>query len=361
MNKLSFFVAIGVFALLLAGCTYKVDMEQTGTPVSDQANDLLTGVLEKATGSQDAVELSQTFTSEQDGVSMRYPAGWKAHTNIQGVIAGFTAPRGESDSDSLANVILEADDLSANPMSAAELDQRILVQAATAYGGEIKILNYTDTLLDGNEGKKVVFTGEVDGRQYVAMQQWAMVDDKAYIVTYTAEKDKFGKYLAEAEAMAGSVKLDASSQAAATAQEPPETSIVGNEAQSQADESLFIGDWRIFSSVLYYYTGGASMLNATASTSTQLVLNAAGTWEFGDSSGTWAISDVTDADWEQWLTEPYGPTRKITLENWAGRTVSGPIEESHERVDFFWLIYNVAPPEVESAGQVQYKFGHGYE
>ncbi|MBI4399716.1 hypothetical protein HY570_03110 [Candidatus Micrarchaeota archaeon] len=118
-----------------------------------------------------------------------------------------------------------------------------------------------------------------------------------------------------------------------------------------------VDTWRIYSTRIDYTDGGYGAFGAISS-STTLNLNQFGIWEFGDSKGTWHAEEITDGDWEKWNTKSYGPTRKIVLDGWGGQTVDGPIEETEQGVDFFWLIYGVDKPTVSNPGIVQIKFGH---
>jgi len=114
--------------------------------------------------------------------------------------------------------------------------------------------------------------------------------------------------------------------------------------EQQAPDDL-VGTWRIFGQT----------------TSRMLELNSDGTWAFGSSGGSWHVEPISDADWQRWGLEPYGPVRKIVVENWDQTTAEGPVEESaiEGRPDFFWLFYKAT---VEGrSGDAQLKFGHGYD
>ncbi len=96
----------------------------------------------------------------------------------------------------------------------------------------------------------------------------------------------------------------------------------------------------------------------TAGSSRTLDLDSSGRWAYGSSSGTYSVESVTEADWAKWKVDSYGPAYKIVLDNWDGRIADGPIEATGSQADFIWVIYHVAPPEVENAGYVETKFGH---
>lgn len=125
--------------------------------------------------------------------------------------------------------------------------------------------------------------------------------------------------------------------------------------------AAFVRTWRVYSERLFYDEGGGgttlSASSGTAVTQT-LKLKSDGTWAYGDSSGTWKVSAVAADDWKTWGIDPYGPTRKMTLDGWNKGSASGPIEEEAGAVNFVWVLYRVGPPTVSKPGTVHMKFGH---
>jgi hypothetical protein len=117
----------------------------------------------------------------------------------------------------------------------------------------------------------------------------------------------------------------------------------------------FVGNWRIFSARLYYDAGGGSDVGTPSSR--LLTLAVGGTWTYGPSTGTWTIQPIKSADWKRWKVSSYGPTRKVVVVGWSKGSADGPIEESHGRVDFMWLIYHVRRPVVSDPGILYLKFG----
>lgn len=138
----------------------------------------------------------------------------------------------------------------------------------------------------------------------------------------------------------------------------PSTPPPGGGLQSPAGDAAFAGAWRVFSATLFFDAGGSTGAGDATTVSRRLQLAANGTWEFGTSRGRWAVAPVAAADWARWGIASYGPTRKVTLQGWAGGDADGPVEEAGGRVDFFWVLYRAAPPTVSAPGIVHMKFGH---
>lgn len=117
----------------------------------------------------------------------------------------------------------------------------------------------------------------------------------------------------------------------------------------------FVGLWRVYSSRLFYDSGGGGSIGTDSSTKLELQNN--GKWNYGSSSGTWKTELINSNDWGKWQIESYGPTRKLILNEWKGSIADGPVEESNN-IDFLWVIYRSEPPLTSAPGTVNMKFGH---
>ncbi|MBI5227611.1 hypothetical protein HY988_03420 [Candidatus Micrarchaeota archaeon] len=113
------------------------------------------------------------------------------------------------------------------------------------------------------------------------------------------------------------------------------------------------GSWRIYPLRLNIEGG----VDYRVLSSRKLELHEDGSWDFGSSHGTWKSQTITEADWQKWSTEKYGPTKKIVLDGWEGKVVDGPVDEENGAVNFFWLIYDVKN-SYDKTVQLQLKFGH---
>ena len=156
-----------------------------------------------------------------------------------------------------------------------------------------------------------------------------------------------------------SLALFSDRSATSTQNENTNAPVSGLAVSSTINSKSLVGSWRAYPQNLYYDVGGS--IRVPTPSSRKLELKANGKWAFGSSSGTWKVADITTADWEKWGVQPYGPTKKIVLNNWNKKGADGPIEESPTvkgRVDFIWVIYKVEPPVVRSAGMMHAKFGH---
>jgi len=102
-------------------------------------------------------------------------------------------------------------------------------------------------------------------------------------------------------------------------------------------DSKLVGSWRILSETIYYDAGGQTSI---VPPSTKLRIKSNGTWSFGPSKGTCSTAPISAADWTKWGIESYGPTQKITLNNWNKARGDGPIEKTEKNIDYLWVIYH---------------------
>ena len=125
---------------------------------------------------------------------------------------------------------------------------------------------------------------------------------------------------------------------------------------SATSASAFAGSWSADSELLLYDEGESS---APRPPPDQLNLEPGGTWVFGGNKGTWEFTTIESGDWERWhWTAPRDSKLKLVFVNWNGDAADGPVVFSESRnVDFFWVVYRVGPPAIESPATVQIRFG----
>ncbi|MBI4170245.1 MAG: DcrB-related protein [Candidatus Aenigmarchaeota archaeon] len=286
------------------------------------------------------------YSNPTYGIQMQYPASWTVNENAEGIVVAFVSPLEDKNDIFRDSVNVVMNDLSEQKLTMEDYTEFALQQLARTFPDAL-ITEANDITLDGNPARKIVYTFQGQYGKLQVMQAWTIKDDLAYVITYTAQEEKFSAYRGTAEKMAASFKII--------------TNILQQQTQPQQKtittaNTELVGGWRAYSEVIYYDSGSSNYLD-TASTRV-LELRSDGTWEFGSSKGTWKVEPITDTDWERWATPSYGPTKKIILNGWNNDIGDGPIESSETRVDFFWIIYRAEPPTVSQSGQVQIKFGH---
>ena len=290
-----------------------------------------------------------TYENPDYGVKIKYPSNWQ-QTETEDLIVAFLSPKTDASDAIQENLGLTMNDLAGQGLTLQKYDEIAIEQLKQTFP-DIKIIESGSTVLSNIPAYKVVFTAS----NLKFMQVWTIKDDLAYVWSFASTESSYSDYLGTIQTMLDSFEITRNIR-----QESKEEPVKGQKAantQSISDaDSAFVGSWRIFSERIFYDIGGAG--SAAVPVTRNLELLNDGTWRFGDSQGTWTVTEITNDDWTRWGTNSYGPTRKMILDRWNKATADGPIEENKEYVDFIWVIYPVEPPLVQNAGTIWMKFGH---
>ncbi len=139
------------------------------------------------------------------GISIKYPKTWNLDPKqdpITGSVATFVSPEKGNSAISLENVSLIVDNL---PGKNVTLD---------AYTHDIKGSNQDAVIVE--EGKtnlanrpayQIIYTKKDGGSTLKRLQVWTLKNNKAYVITYTADSDKYSKYLENAQEMISSFEI----------------------------------------------------------------------------------------------------------------------------------------------------------
>ncbi|MFH1563605.1 MAG: PsbP-related protein [Nitrospirota bacterium] len=155
-----------------------------------------------------ALETTQfsTYNNPGDGIRIKYPKDWTKQEKIMGMNVIFSSPL-ESDSDTFQeNVNVIVQDLSAQPMTLDEYTKLSLEQVKQIVT-DASIPYSSATTLDGNSANRIIYTGRVGIYNIKWMQIYTIKDNTAYILTYTAETDKYNDFLDTAQEMINSFEI----------------------------------------------------------------------------------------------------------------------------------------------------------
>ena len=123
-----------------------------------------------------------------------------------GSVAAFLSPQ-ESASDIFQeNLNLIVQDLSTQPMTLQEYTE-LSVGQVEQFITDARILDSSATTLDGNSAHKLVYTGKQGQYSLKWMQVWTVIDNTAYVLSYTAEANKYNDFLDTAQEMVNSFEI----------------------------------------------------------------------------------------------------------------------------------------------------------
>ena len=150
-----------------------------------------------------------TYENPELGISIQYPSNWEKLVNLDNFVT-FTAPPETDTRIYPAALGLKVQELSSSQNNIPSLQEITKVQMSDLKKSnpDLKVLESTSTTIAGKPAHKIVFSAtdnkEVERK---AMQVWTVIGNKAVLITYKAEPDKFASYLPTIERMIDSFKV----------------------------------------------------------------------------------------------------------------------------------------------------------
>ena len=151
------------------------------------------------------IGLDSEFLTYDDlitGFSIKYPPGWERAQHIDKSVT-FLAPR-ESNSDTnpagLGIMVMEV--VSNNTLASITQNQ---LNKLKNLNPDIQILESMETIFLGHPSHMIIFTA-TDNTQSMrkAMQIWFKEDNKAFLMTYKSDNQRYSKYLPTIDKMLNS-------------------------------------------------------------------------------------------------------------------------------------------------------------
>jgi hypothetical protein len=182
----------------------------------DDDNNYCKGVLELYKHANYALlsSYNQAFAQEQfltyediaTGISIQFPSNWEKSVNLDNFVT-FRAPPETDTRVYPAALGLKIQDLSSQNVSLQEVT-KVQMSDLKAASQDLKVSESTSTTLAGKPAHKVVFSATDNNQvERKAMQLWTVIDDKAILITYKAQPDKYSNYLPTVEKMITSLRV----------------------------------------------------------------------------------------------------------------------------------------------------------
>jgi hypothetical protein len=153
-----------------------------------------------------AQEQFLTYEDIATGISIQFPSNWEKSVNLDNFVT-FRAPPETDTRIYPAALGLKIQDLSSQNVSLQEVTKVQMSDLKTA-NPDLKLSESTSTTLAGKPAHKVVFSATDNNQvERKAMQLWTVIDDKAILITYKAQSDKYSNYLPTIEKMIKSLKV----------------------------------------------------------------------------------------------------------------------------------------------------------
>ncbi|MCC0176799.1 serine/threonine protein kinase [Waterburya agarophytonicola K14] len=146
------------------------------------------------------------ITYENEHIKVEYPAGWSREnrSNFLNNTMVFISPK-ESESDEFQERVAIIVEESSRPLSLTEYSNQAVNQIE-------KLANFIlspprPTTLGRSDGKYVIYQGMDLDKKVKRQEVWTVNYKEIYTIIYTAEPDKFDKFLPKAEKMIESLEI----------------------------------------------------------------------------------------------------------------------------------------------------------
>ena len=141
---------------------------------------------------------------------MLYPTNWDKHENISSSNKNSTlidlvtfGPQPNNRSDTAGKLILKVDKISdIQPVTLSEYANDIISDLRQDFR-----VRESNTTLAGNPAYKIVYTGLEANVDLQAMMVLTIKGDRAYIISYTAEPEKYSYYLPTVQKITDSFEI----------------------------------------------------------------------------------------------------------------------------------------------------------
>lgn len=143
------------------------------------------------------------YENSDYGLELEYPKNWSIQEEGDFLKPGivFLSPP-ENDTDDFQEKVTVAIENLPQPLSLKEYTEQVIKQIEDS--NEI-IEQPKVTTFANKEGRQIIYQ-EKDGNKK-RMEVWMLKNQKAYIATYTAETDKFNKFLKQADKTIQSITI----------------------------------------------------------------------------------------------------------------------------------------------------------
>jgi len=146
------------------------------------------------------------YNNSAYGISIKYPKTWKLDPKqdpITGSVATFVSPKTGTSETSLENVNLIVENLPGQNITLDEFTHEIKQSNKDAI-----IIEESKTKLSNRPAYQIIYNKKEEGYNLKRLQIWTVKDNKAYVITYTAESDKYSNYLTNAQEMISAFEIN---------------------------------------------------------------------------------------------------------------------------------------------------------
>ncbi|MBH8562340.1 protein kinase [Nostoc sp. CENA67] len=147
------------------------------------------------------------YENSNYGIKIKYPEDWARQdipNPITQELVTFLSPK-QSDTDQFQEQLtISVEDFS----NTLDESKNLFIQEIKNTVSESKILDASETTLANKRANQLIFTGKDGEKTLKNLQVWTLMDNKIYIITYTAAIDDYDRFLQTAEKMIKSFEIN---------------------------------------------------------------------------------------------------------------------------------------------------------
>lgn len=149
----------------------------------------------------------ETYESDEFNISISYPTEWDFETYYEYGMIFFSAPNNNIfDFTDNLNIIVQ--DLSFYEIDLEEYTELSIIEITEDDDFKnLEVITSEASELDGNEAYKFIYSAELEGYDLIFKQTWTVIDDMAYLITYTAKEDTYQDNLDVVKEMISSFRV----------------------------------------------------------------------------------------------------------------------------------------------------------
>jgi serine/threonine-protein kinase len=153
-----------------------------------------------------AQEQFLTYEDITTGISIQFPSNWEKSVNLNNFVT-FRAPPETDTRVYPAALGLKIQELTSQNVSLQEVT-KVQMSELKKTNPDLKLSESASTTLAGKPAHKIVFSATDNNQvQRKALQLWTVIDNKAILITYKAQHDKYSSYLPTIEKMINSFQV----------------------------------------------------------------------------------------------------------------------------------------------------------
>ncbi|MEM7553754.1 MAG: protein kinase [Cyanobacteria bacterium P01_A01_bin.84] len=154
-----------------------------------------------------AVNKATKYNNDEFGFAIKYPADWERvdiNNPITKEVVIFSSPKQNPQDQFKENVVVRVE----NFPGTLEESQKYFKNEIENSFSQVNILSSDTTTLAHKLASQIVFMGKDEDRELKNLQVWTLKDEKAYVITYTAEVNEYDKFLKKARTIVKSFEIN---------------------------------------------------------------------------------------------------------------------------------------------------------